>query len=314
MSPNQPPNPPPGRPANPYPISSAIASSGGGHPSAEDLTLYGMQLFPSDEAAGIALHLERCQECRAELARVHSDLAAYASTVELEAPPAVARQRLIQQVAREKKIVAGAATPAAPAQPQAPAPIAQFGRSGSVLSIEDHPPKRRVAAILAGIGWAAAAGLAVAAGLLYQDRAGLRTNFTAQSAELQRLTADAASAHQLMDALTDPKALRVTLTPKAQPAKTPIGGITYNPDKGALVFLASDLNPLQQYKAYELWILPAGGGAPIPAGTFHPDDRGNASVIMPDLPKGVPAKAFAITIEPDGGSQTPTFPVIMSGS
>jgi anti-sigma-K factor RskA len=314
MSPNQPPNPPPGRPTNPYPISSAIASSGGGHPSPEDLSLYAMQLLSGDEAAGIARHLERCDECRAEFGRVNGDLAAYASTVDMEAPPAAARQRLIQQVAREKKIVAAPATPAAPAQSQAYAPIAQFGRSGSVLSIEDHPPKRRNTAVLAGIGWAVAAGFAVAAGLLFQDRASLRANFTAQSAELQRLTADAASAHQLMDALTDPKAVRVTLTPKAQPAKAPVGGVTYNPDRGALVFLASDLNPLQQYKTYELWVIPADGSAPIPAGTFHPDDRGNASVIMPDLPKGVPAKAFGVTIEPDGGSQTPTLPIIMAGS
>lgn len=312
MSANQPPNPPSGRHTNPYPISSAIASSGGGHPSAEDLTLFSMQLLTAEEAGSIARHLERCDDCRAELGRIHSDLAAYASTVELETPPAVARQRLIQQVAREKKIVSAPAAPAAATQPQAQ--IAQFGRSGSVLSIEDHPPKRRGIAVLAGVGWAIAAALAVAATFLYQDGQSLRNNFTAQSAELQRLNTDAASAHQLMDALTDPKALRVTLTPKAQPAKAPIGGITYNPDKGALVFLASDLNPLQQYKAYELWVIPADGSAPIPAGTFHPDDRGNASVIMPDLPKGVPAKAFGVTIEPDGGSQTPTLPIIMAGS
>ena len=62
-------------------------------------------------------------------------------------------------------------------------------------------------------------------------------------------------------------------------------------------------------------MIPADGSyAPIPAGTFHPDDRGNASVITPDLPKGVPAKAFGVTIEPDGGSQTPTLPIIMAGS
>jgi anti-sigma-K factor RskA len=311
MSPNQPPD----RPTNPYPISSAIASSNAAsHPSAEDLTLHAMQLLPADDAASISHHLERCSDCRTELARIHTDLAAYASTVELETPPTAARQRLIQQVAREKKTVAAPAAPAALAQPQAHAPIAQFGRTGSVLSIEDHPPKRRGTAILAGIGWALAAALAVAATFLYQDRETLRTNFTFESAQIQRLNADAANAHQLLDALTDPKAVRVTLSPKSQPRNAPIGGITYNPDKGALIFLASDLEPLQAYKAYELWVIPADGSAPIPAGTFHPDDRGNASVIMPDLPKGVPAKAFGVTIEPDGGSQTPTTPIIMAGS
>ena len=117
-----------------------------------------------------------------------------------------------------------------------------------------------------------------------------------------------------MDALTDPKAIRVTLTTKPQPKAAPIGGVTYNPEKGTLVFLASDLDPLQTYKTYELWVIPADGTAPIPAGTFHPDDQRNASVIMPDLPKGVSAKAFGVTIEEEGGAQTPTPPIIMSGS
>jgi anti-sigma-K factor RskA len=68
------------------------------------------------------------------------------------------------------------------------------------------------------------------------------------------------------------------------------------------------------YKTYELWIIPQDGTAPIPAGTFHPDDQGNASVVLPDLPKGIAAKAFGVTIEPEGGSQTPTLPIIMAGT
>jgi anti-sigma-K factor RskA len=35
---------------------------------------------------------------------------------------------------------------------------------------------------------------------------------------------------------------------------------------------------------------------------------------MPDLPRGVAAKAFGVTIEPDGGSESPTPPIILSGS
>jgi len=52
----------------------------------------------------------------------------------------------------------------------------------------------------------------------------------------------------------------------------------------------------------------------VPAGTFRPDQRGDASVIMPILPKGVDAKAFGVTIEDDGGSQTPTMPIIIAGN
>jgi anti-sigma-K factor RskA len=298
---------------NLYPISSGLAGHGGSpHPDADDLTLYAMQLVGGDEAAVISRHLDRCDECRGELARIHSDLAVYAATVDLQTPPDAARQRLMQQVAREKKVVPAKQQAA---QAEAQPPIAAFGRSGSILSMEEPLPKRSAGrAILAWSGWGIAAGLAVALGFLYGDRAALRETLTAQNGQILRLNADAASAHELMDALTDPKALRVTLTTKPQPKSSPIGGVTYNPDKGTLVFLASDLNPLQALKTYELWVIPADGSAPIPAGTFHPDDRGNASVIMPDLPKGVAAKAFGVTIEAEGGAQTPTLPILMAGS
>ena len=305
MSPNQ-----PNRPANRYPISTALG--GPRHTDPDDLALYAMQLLPTDDAATITRHLEYCAECRAELARVHDDLAACAATVDLQSPPAAARQRLIQQVAREKKIVPAPSAQAQPL-PEPHPPIPALGRSGSVFAVE-APRRSAGRAFLAWSGWGIAAGLAVALGFLYGDRSALRETLASQAGEIQRLNADAASAHQLMDALTDPRAVRVTLTAKPQPRTAPIGGVTYNPEKGTLVFLASDLNPLQALKTYELWVIPADGSAPIPAGTFHPDDQGNASVIMLDLPRGVAAKAFGVTIEPDGGSESPTPPIILAGS
>ena len=139
----------------------------------------------------------------------------------------------------------------------------------------------------------------------------MRDNLVVQAGLIDRLNANAAASHQLMDALTDPRAIRVNLTTKTGPGA--VGGVTYNAEKGSLVFLASDLDPLQQSKTYELWIIPQ-TGAPIPAGTFHPDDQGNASIVMPDLPRGIAAKAFGVTVEDEGGAQTPTLPIIMAGS
>ena len=303
MSPNQPANP----------IASFAGPAGPRHPSPDDLVLYAMQLLPAEDTAAITQHLKQCDDCRAELGRIHADLAAFANTTDLHAPPAAARRRLVDQVAREKKIVPLAKPQEQ--QPHAAPPLAAFGRGASVLSVEDHHPKPAAGrTVFAIAGWVAAACLAVAATFLFKSREDLRNTLTAQDGQIQRLNTDAASAHQLMDALTDPKAIRVTLTTRPQPKAAPIGGVTYNPQKGSLVFLASDLDPLQTYKTYELWVIPSDGTAPIPAGTFHPDDQGNAAVIMPDLPKGVPAKAFGVTIEDEGGSQTPTMPIILSGS
>jgi anti-sigma-K factor RskA len=288
------------------------------HPSPQDIVLFAMELLSPEEASLIAQHMESCSECRLELSHAYSDLALCAATVELQSPPAQSRERLMQQVAREKKVVPIAAPRAAqqkaPQQEAAPhPPFAAFGRSGSILSIDDHPPKHTGRTVFAVVGWAIAATLAVAVTLQYKDRDSLHTTLAYQAAVLERLNADAIRSHQLMDALTDPKAVRVTLTAKPLPKAQPTGGVTYDPDKGSLIFLASNLDPLQTYKTYELWVIPT-AGAPIPAGTFRPDDQGNASVIMPDLPKGVTAKGFGVTIEADGGSQVPTPPIIMSGN
>ncbi|HEY5054880.1 MAG TPA: anti-sigma factor [Acidobacteriaceae bacterium] len=301
--------------------SKAFLVASNGHPDPADLTLHAMRLVNGDQAAAIADHLAHCAECTAELGRIHGDLVLAVLTTGLETPAASARERLLGQVAREKKLA-----PAAPkmpeqsesVQPQA-RPIPSFGHSGSVLSIDEHKPNLKRGTrliVLTGLGWAAAAALCLTSGLLLRDRQNLRRDLAAQQSQIGRLDADAAQAHQLMDALTDPGAMRVSMrmpaTPK--PQGVPSGGVTYNPQKGTLIFLASNMGALEQYKAYELWIIPADNSAPIPAGTFHPDRQGNASVVMPDLPKGIPAKAFGVTIEPDGGTQTPTMPLVMFGN
>jgi anti-sigma-K factor RskA len=281
----------------------------------DDLALYAMQLLPADEAAQITEQLENSPELRRELAAIQSDLALYAHTVDLHSPPALARERLMKQVAREKKIV----PIAQPAVREFPVrPSTQLGIDSSYMRqayAEEHVEETRSfgSKVLPWAGWAIAAGLAVTAGNFYRERNLLRLTVTANAGQLARLTADAAAARQLLDTMNDATALRVTLQ-KPLTAPIPQGRATYVASKGSLIFLASNMEPLLPYKVYELWIIPADGHDPIPAGTFHPDTRGNASVIMPNLPKGVEAKAFGITIEDEGGATTPTLPIIMAGA
>ena len=72
-------------------------------------------------------------------------------------------------------------------------------------------------------------------------------------------------------------------------------------------------NVLPSKKAYELWLVPTSGAPPIPIGVFKPDSQGSAPVLMPPLPKDLQAKAFAITVEPETGSTSPTMPIILAG-
>ncbi len=122
-----------------------------------------------------------------------------------------------------------------------------------------------------------------------------------------------ARAQMVMDLLSAPTAQHIVLTAaKAKPA--PMAKAVYMASKGALLMQASNLDPLPGNKTYELWVIPMKGGAPMPAGMFRPDAAGNASVVMPDMPKGIEAKAFGVTIENAGGSTTPTMPIVLAGA
>ncbi len=73
--------------------------------TAEDLTLYAMQLLDSTSAARVDLLLRSSTEAREELARVRGDLAAFALSAPQHTPPALTRQRLLKQVAREGRAI-----------------------------------------------------------------------------------------------------------------------------------------------------------------------------------------------------------------
>jgi hypothetical protein len=286
------------------------------HIEPEDLALFAMQLLGKDETRAVAAHVEECPECRQQLAEVQGDLAVYAHAVDMHSPPALARERLMKQVAREKKVVPIERATAEPAYPSRTEPVFQTGLGSGAYLADEEPQRSTLRKLMPWAGWAVAAGVAVAAGSFYHDRDELQNRLKSQANQMDRISADAAAARQMLDAMTDPTAKHVTLVkaPATSTPPEPQGRATYVSEKGALIFLASNMEPLQPYKVYELWLIPADGRDPIPAGTFHPDERGNASVIMPPLPKGIEAKAFGVTVEDEGGSQTPTLPIIMAGN
>lgn len=284
------------------------------HIPQEDLYLFALQLLQETEMQTVAHHLEGCPMCRAQVAEAQGDLAAYALTAESHAPPAEARQRLLNQVAKEKKIV-----PVERTQTRTLEPVLQ-PRNARMFKMEspDKDPRRGMG--FAGwAGWAVAAAIAVAAGLQFQQGRMLQRTVAAYTARLDQQSQPSpqvTQAQQVLQTLTDASAMQVTLhVPQAKaPKLDPEAHAVYVPSKASLVFVASHLDPLQPSKTYELWLLPEQTGmAPIPAGLFKPDQNGNASLVMPTLPKGVVAKGFGVTVEDDGGSQKPTAPIVLAG-
>ena len=278
------------------------------HIDPEDLPLYAMQLLTPDEMEEMSLHLRHSVEARRVLSEIYGDLSLFAQTAEMHDAPNAARQRLMKSVGKEKKVL-----PANPLERYA-TPIDTFSTRGAATSLTEEDPEQTTYAqkALPWIGWLIAAGLAAFAFTLHQQKNQLLLTIASVRAQNVKTMADAETANQVMETLKNPSAVHATLT-AAEARPVPQGRVTYVPASGSLVFLASNMDPLEPAKTYELWVIPSDGRAPIPAGTFKPDARGNASVVLPQLEEGVEAKAFGVTIEGEGGSTVPTAPIIMHG-
>jgi len=246
---------------------------------AEDLALYALGALEGPEKEALEQHLEVCSPCQSELEQLQSDATLFALSTIGPIPRSRMRKRLLRAIAREGR---------------APVTVA----------------KRFTWWLLVPYGVSAA--LIVAAAFLWNESRSLNRTLANLEQRHSEMESQLRAAQDLVNTLTSPESKHFTLAPvKALPQ--PQGKAYYLSSSGHLIFLANNLAPLPPNKVYELWLIPS-AGSPIPAGLFQPDSRGTATVVNPPLPNGIEAKAFAITIEPAGGSPAPTSPPIMLGA
>jgi anti-sigma-K factor RskA len=244
---------------------------------AEDLALYALGVLEGDGQIALEKHLESCADCRHELEYLRGDTALLSLTTSGPRPPARARAKLLAAIASETR-----------------------QRSVATRKTSWVP-----------IPWFATAILALTVVFLWRDNSVLHDRIHALHKKYTLQQADLDRARDLLATLTAPDSMHVTLLPtKATPQ--PQGKAMYERSRGSLIFMASNCPAVPNHMAYELWLIPM-KGAPIPAGMFKPDPHGGAMVINPPLPMGVEAKAFAVTLEPEAGSPTPTMPIVMMG-
>jgi anti-sigma-K factor RskA len=248
---------------------------------ADDLALYALDALEGEERTALETHLAGCPGCRRELDALRGDTALLALSAAGPLPPQRSRQRLMTAIAKEPRLYARAARP-------------------------------RRFAWLTSMGWAVAAGMFLAAVLLLRDETLLRGELARLQSQSAQQQVELTKAAQVVSTLTATDSMRVTLVAAKTPPQ-PQGKAMYQRERGSLLFMASNMPALPPAKAYELWLIPMQGD-PIPAGMFKPDAHGSAMVLQPPLPRGVEAKAFAITVEPEAGSPAPTSTPIMVGA
>lgn len=275
--------------------------------SAEDLSLYAMRLLDEGDARRVEQYVRQTPEARQELVHIQGDLALLSLAVEPQAVPDTMRQRFLSAVARDAERMDGA--------------LVAAGSGHSTATRTAQVQTRRLSSFLPWSGWAVAAALAVATWFTHQATVALQGELrTAHLVSMQAAHASAqaqeasARARNVLETLLSPSAQRFLLTRQNAPS-APSARVAYVPGTGSLVFFGNHLQDVSPAKTYELWLIPADKAAkPIPAGTFKPDARGYANLILPALPNGIPAATFGVTIEDDGGSHTPTLPILLLGS
>ncbi len=158
-----------------------------------------------------------------------------------------------------------------------------------------------------------AGAFALLLGIVAYDDVQKRLEIRPLLSAVQNENIKAAQYSQIMELLTSGQAQRVALHETPSKTPPPEGRVIYSARNGKLLLTAQNLHPLPVGKVYELWILQPNGGKPLPAGTFAPDDRGNAAMILADEPANLAVAGFGITVENEGGAQTPTPPIVLSG-
>jgi anti-sigma-K factor RskA len=250
---------------------------------AEDLALYAMGTLDDQSYPELQAHLNTCAECRRELDALRGDLALLALSATGPQPPQRSRQRLQAAISEE--------------QQQGPEP-------------EDVPVMRRLFPRWLTLAPAAIAVVlaATSLGLLLEVQR-LKEGNARLVVRLQDEIYKNGHAKEVLAMLEDPKAQNVTLSP-TQTRRQPQVRTIYQKEKGHVLLLATNLEPIPDDKVYQLWLLPAGGGVPMPCGTFRINQNGNSMMLHALETEGIEAAGFAVTVEPVGGSKTPTMPIV----
>ena len=249
----------------------------------DSLALYAMDgLDDEREVAELREHLGSCDECRRELEALRGDIALLALSTTGPKPPQRSRERLMQAIAAEPRV--------------------QHKHKSRFVLGRLQPRWLRLAPMVVAVL------VLIASVALVRENLHLRNTRDRLARELQDERARAQLALEVMQMMNDASLPRMTLV-SARSAPQPQVKTIYQPQMGHVLLMANNLPPLPDDKVYELWLLPSNDNTAMPAGTFSPDQKGSALMLhaMPD--GGIQAKAFAVTIEPRGGSQTPTMPI-----
>ncbi|MCZ6727318.1 MAG: anti-sigma factor [Acidobacteria bacterium] len=263
-------------------------------PYLDSIPAYVLGALGPAETAELERHLETvCATCNAEMKRCTRDLEALAAANPPVTPSETTRARLLARVEQASKM-----------------------RTQPVLP----PPRRRVpwlplaaAAMLALLVWSGWTQID-----LRRKVDKLAAELSLDAAELARVRSDLDVARRRLDRWA--LASRILAAPGLETVR--LAGLEAAPEAsgqalvasadGKAVFSASNLAPPGPDKTYQLWLIVA--GQPVSAGLLEVDEAGGASLVIESLDDPSAIEAWAVTLEPAGGVQQPTGPMVLLGA
>lgn len=254
-----------------------------------DAALYAVDALEPEERAAFEDHLRGCAACRAEVDSFGEVGAALASAVAQEPPPAL-RANVLAAI-HGTRSGAPAGTPAtSPAEPPSAASSGSSAGPGSgadVVSLAERRRQRRQRLAVA----AAAAVLLPGAAL-----GGWAIGTQTEQREQQQLAAQEQDRQARLLAAADVATHRLEVDGSA-------ATLVVSEQEDAAMLVAADLPDPEEGREYQLWLMQ--DGSPVPDAHFG---GGQVQVwLKGDVDR---AGAVAMTVEPAGGSETPTTPVL----
>jgi len=248
------------------------------HANPEDLDLYALGALDGEEKLTLEAHVRDCPACRQQLSASRQRTALLGLSASPVAPRQQVKSALMDKVRAERRTAA---------------------------PIPSKTGKKRW-----GLRFSLSFGLATA--VLAFATFELAKQDIERGRQLKQLEAQLSQSEAAMQAMGQvtgaPDSAQITLL--QQPGGPPgQARVVYNARMGMGVY-SGLLAPAPAGKGYQLWLVPA-SGSPVSAGMVEANQQ-NGAVVLHFTP-GMVAKAFAVTLEPQGGMPQPTGPKVLVG-
>ncbi len=287
---------------------------------------YALDALTDEERAEVDAYVAANPAARDRLSTALADAAAL---VELSAPLTPAPEVKARLMARVEADAATTALPTADRRPlTAEAAKSTMTADRRPPTAKTAPPTRRrfgmrdfffgralgfavLVLLLGAFGlwrlWSQSNDLQARVATLEQSNAQLQAELDQARSVNTLLLDELAGRDETLAHLTQPGAVTFALSDPSGARPTAAGTVTTTAD-GAVTLAVMNLPPPQAGQTYQAWLIV--GDTPISAGTFAVDPTGRALLTLSN-PPAADFDAFGVSLEPSGGSETPTEIVLL---